>query len=413
MQDILKIFPFFAFFACVFLFWPGLMRPDSLVQMQQGIIGVCSDFHPPMMGFVWRVLSGLYSGPGIMFVLHLALYWGAVGMFGYAQLHKAKWVYIIAFLPPIFAYQLLVIKDVSFVNAYLFCAAWLHFYSMRNILPKPLSLFGWFVVVFYGTCAVYQSIIVLPWLCIWLAKLYWPQQAREWIAKGLILFGIIALAVGIFNHTMSTPSNRSQHNKLYDLAGISINLNKPIFPEYIKQHKLYDFERIKKLYSPNRVDELTFSGDSPLLTTSASENLKALHDSWISAIFSCPIEYFKHRWAIYYRQLTVSLLKHPSDIKGETSTEIRRVLSWIENAGIFTVVSWFMAYMMYFFVQLAYVYKGYKHFSEHPKYVSLFFQNIMGITLVLSLFFIAAAAEARYAYLAISMFYFSIPFLFK
>jgi hypothetical protein len=37
----------------------------------------------------------------------------------------------------------------------------------------------------------------------------------------------------------------------------------------------------------------------------------------------------------------------------------------------------------------------------------------MGIALVSSLFFIASAAEARYAYLAVAMFYFSFPILKK
>lgn len=410
---IVKFFPFFAFFVCVFLLWPGLMRPDSIIQMQQGITGIFSDFHPPMMGVIWRIFSGLYIGPGVLFILHLALYWGAVALFGYAQLHRAHWVYIIAFLPPVFAYQLLVIKDVSFVNAYLFCAAWLHFYSMRNVSPRPLSLFGWFLVAFYGTCVVHQAIIVLPWLCVWFAKFYWPRRAKEWIMKGFILFVVLAAGVEIFNRTMAVSSNRSQHNKLYDLAGISVNLGDSVFPEYIKQYKLYNFERIKNLYNPNRVDDLVFISDSPLPTSSSAENLKSLNSAWISAIFSYPIAYLKHRWNVFYKQLTVSLLKHPADIKGESTPEIRNILNWAENAGIFTCATWLMAYIGYFLIQFLYMYKGYKHFGENPKYTSLFFQNMMGLTLVSSLFFIASAAEARYAYLAIAMFYFSHPFVFN
>lgn len=389
------------------------MRPDSLVQMQQGITGVFTDFHPPMMSFVWAVFSDIYVGPGVLFVLHLALYWGAVALFGHAQPRKAHWAYLIAFLPPVFAYQLLVIKDISFVNSFLFCAAWLHFYGMRDISPKYLSVFGWFLVAFYGACSVHQSIIVLPWLCLWFARVYWPKQAKEWIIKGFILFGILAVGAEVFNRTVADSSNRGQQNKLYDLAGISINLGKPIFPEYVKQHKQYNFERIKKLYNPNRVDDLIFIDDSPLFVTFSNEELKTLNNVWISAIFSYPVAYLRHRWGVFYKQLTVSLLKHPADIKGEITPGIRNVLLWFENTWIFSCATWLMAYFAYFFIQLVYLYKGYKHFSEGPKYVSLFFQNIMGVTLVMSLFFVAAAAEARYAYLAIAMFYFSHPFAFN
>lgn len=408
-----RLFPFFAFCICVFLFWPGLMRPDSIVQMNQGVSGVLSDWHPPVMGVLWGLFDKIYSGSGPMFLFHLSLYWGAVSLFACAQPQKAKWVYFIAILPPVFAYQLLVLKDISFVNAYLFCAAWLHFYSMKNLRPGLFSLLAWLAIAFYGTCATYQAAIALPWLCLWFAKFYWPDCSKKWIGIGLLLCCVFIASVTAFNKTMSTPSNRGIHTKLYDLAGISINLNDPVFPDYIKQNKLYDFEKVKQLYNPNRVDDLTFENDSPLTTAASPDQENILHKAWMSAIIAYPVAYIKHRWGIFYQQLTVSLLKPPSSIKGETTSTITTILNLVEKLGMLTVASWFMAYMMYFFIQLIYVYKGYKRFNEHPKYVSLFFQNIMGLSLVLSLFFIAGAAEARYAYLAIAMFYFSHPFSCK
>lgn len=407
---IARYFPFFAFFLCLLSFWPGLMRSDSLLQMQQGLSSLPpSDFHPPMMGFIWSLFSKIYQGAGVLFVLHLALYWGAVALFANAK--KSYWFYLVAILPPIFSYQLLVIKDISFVNAYLFCAAWLHFYSMRKSSPKSLSVFGWLVVAFYGTCAAYQSIIALPWLCLWFSRVYWPQKTAKWIKKGIAVTGALATSVLIFNSSLTVPSHRIQHNELYDLAGISIYLNTPLFPDYIKQHKDYDFERIKKLYNPRRVDDLVFLSDSPVRMSSVPEELKALRVAWISAIFSHPLAYFKHRWDVFYQQLTISLLKHPSDIKEKTTPLVIKILNWVEIAGIFSVLSLLMAYVPYFAIQLFFVYKGFRYFKRDPKYINLFFQNIMGIALVSSLFFIASAAEARYAYLAIAMFYFSLPII--
>jgi len=409
---IAKYFSFFAFFFCLLLFWPGLMRSDSLLQMQQGLsLLPPSDFHPPMMGFIWGLFSKIYEGPGVLFVLHLALYWGAVALFANAK--KSCWVYLIAILPPVFSYQLLVIKDVSFVNAYLFCAGWLHFYSMRKSSPNYYSVFIWFVVAFYGTCAAYQSIIALPWLCLWFSKVCWPQKAANWIKKGIAITGALGIAMLIFNSSLTVSSHRIQHNELYDLAGISVYLNTPLFPDYIKQHKDYDFERIKKLYNPRRVDDLVFLSDTPVHISSSPEELKALRTAWISAIFAYPMAYFKHRWDVFYQQLTMSLLKRPGDIKEKTTPLIVEVLNWVEIAGVFSVLSLLMAYAPYFGIQLFLVYKGFRYFKSDPKYVNLFFQNIMGIALVSSLFFVASAAEARYAYLAVAMFYFSFPILKK
>lgn len=409
-----KYFPLFAFCLCIFLFWPGLMRSDSFVQMQQGLNGwVSSDFHPPVMGIVWRLFSGIYKGPGVLFVLHAALYWGAVALFAKTQISRAYVVYVIAFLPPIYAYQLLIVKDVSFVNAYLFCASWLHFYSLRHISPKPLAILGWFVIAFYGTCAAYQAIIALPWLCLWFSRVYWSEKTAKWIRKGLVLTTLMASSVVLFNYSLTVPSHRAQHNKLYDLAGISINLGTAVFPEYIKQYKFYDFERIKKLYNPHRVDDLTFLSDSPIFVSSSEDDLRILNSAWLSAIFSYPKAYLKHRWDVFYQQLTVSLLKKPNNIKEFVTPLIVKILEWVEFAGIFTFFKWLMSYIAYFFIQCIFLYKGFRHFKDDPAYVHLFFQNVMGVSLVLSLFFIAGAAEARYAYLAIAMFYFSLPLFAK
>lgn len=410
----IKYFPLFAFCGGLFFFWPGLMRPDSFVQMQQGLAGlISSDFHPPIMGIVWRLFSGIYKGPGVLFVLHFALYWGAIALFANARFHRAPWFYFISILPPVFAYQLLIIKDISFVNAYLFCVAWIHFYSARCIIPTPFSVIGWFLVVFYGTCAAYQSIIALPWLCLLFAKFYWPQKTAKWMVRGIAITVIIAIGVAILNFSLTVPSHRSQHHKLYDLAGISINLKVPIFPEYIKKYERYNFEKIKSLYNLNRGDDLTFPSDSPIVISSSTEGLKELNKFWLSAIFSYPAAYLKHRYGIFYRQLTVSLLKHPKDIKGEITPKIAKILNFVENFGIFSFCSYLMSYIAYFFIQLALIFLSYKRFNEDEKYVILFFQNIMGVVLVLSLFFISSAAEARYAYLAIAMFYFSLPFMFE
>ena len=78
------------------------MRPDSMVQMNQGVSGVLSDWHPPVMGVLWGLFDKIYSGSGPMFLFHLSLYWGAVSLFDCAQPQKEKWVYRIAILPPVF-----------------------------------------------------------------------------------------------------------------------------------------------------------------------------------------------------------------------------------------------------------------------------------------------------------------------
>lgn len=408
-NQIVRFIPLTGFIVCVTLFWPGLLRPDSITQMQQGIGGNFNDFHPPMLGVIFGLFDKIYSGPGPVLLLDLALYWSAVAIFVNTEKCKAKWYFLIAIFPPIIAYQMLVIKDISFVNSYIFSCAWLHFYNFRQIKPSRSSLLTWLSIIFYGTTCAYQAIIALPWLCFWLGKIYWPNNTRKWIYFSGVIFIAIIGTVTVFNKQMSITSNRGQHLKLYDISGISIHIKKPIFPDYLTKNPKFDFERIKSLYNTARVDDLTFCADTPLPSTNNKIELKELRSAWISAIVRHPIAYIKHRIGIFERQLTVSLLKTSEEIKGETPSVILKLIKWIDGTWLFTIAKWLMACIFYVILQIVFAYKGLKNFNKHPKYIELFFQNMSGLNLVTSLFFVANASEARYAYLTIITCCFSLP----
>ncbi len=422
VKGIVQFLPLIGFLGTALLFWPGLLRPDSITQMQQGVAGVFNDFHPPMLGFVWGLFDSIHKGPGPILLLHLGFYWGAVALYAHAEIHKAKWFFLMALFPPVLAYQLLIIKDIAFVNSYLFAQAWLHFYSVRGdhlpgdhpgLRPSLLSLLGWCIVVFYGTACAYQAAVVLPWLCLWLGKIYWPSSIKKWFYGGGLVFVVLITGVEIFNRTMTTPTHSSQHLKLYDLAGISKQLDQPIFPDYLRLNPSYDFERIKNLYNPTRVDDLTFINDTPLPQAVDELQRQALQTAWLQAIIGHPIAYLKHRWGIFWTQLTVSLLKRPSEIKGETTSTILNLLTWLGGSWFFSLAKWLMAYLGYLVGQIFLIYHGSKHFNAHPKYVSLFLQNLSSLTLTGALFWCARAAEARYTYLGVAMCCFSLPLLLK
>ncbi len=398
---------FIGFVASAALFWPGLLRPDSIWQMQQGISGVFNDFHPPMLGLV----LGLFKGPVPIFLVHLALYWGAVAIYANAQKPKAKWYLLIAIFPPVFSYQLLVIKDIAFVNSYVFACAWLHFYSMRGIRPSNLSFSCWLVVVFYGTASAYQAAIALPWLCLWLGKIYCPGNAKKWIYCGVGVFIALISSVVIFNKTIATPCYSNQHLKLYDLSGISKQIDRPIFASYLVKNPNFDFKRIKNLYNTKRVDDLTFIQDTPLPQAINDIQREELQSAWINAITEHPLAYLRHRLGIFWNQLTVSFLKRPSKVRGDTQTMVLKALGWLGDSWIFMGAQWLMACIGYVIIQFFLLYKGFKHFNEGPRYLSLFFQNASALSLIAALFFVANAAEARYAYLTVAMCCFSFPSL--
>lgn len=412
MQILLRpfILSSMGFLICGFSFWPGILRPDSIIQMQQGIAGTYSDHHPPAMAFLWSILNKLLNGSGLMLAFHLALYWGAVNLYSTASKKPNLWFYICAILPPVLCYQPFVLKDIAFVNALLFGCAFLYHYTIKQYRPQPLALAGWVLIVFYGTAAKYQGIFALPWLCLWLAKIYFPNN-KKWILNGLIIYGIFFGFIEIFNRSTSSPSHSWQYVKMYDIAGVSLQLNQDLFPEFIKRKNQYSFEKVRNLYNPRRVDDMAFNADSPLIKSEVPAEREILRNTWWHIITTHPILYLKHRGQVFYQQLTISFLKKPHDIKSETSTGIMNLVNNLYHSGIFSIMQLFMACFIYFGLQFLYITKGLLNFKKSNSMQALFFQNMTGFALVCSLFIFSMASEARYAYLCIALLNFSHPFL--
>src|SRR6478735_6325947 len=56
-------------------YWPGQMSFDSAYTWWQARGGETTDIAPPVLIYVWRALDVLHEGPGLVFALHLALFW--------------------------------------------------------------------------------------------------------------------------------------------------------------------------------------------------------------------------------------------------------------------------------------------------------------------------------------------------
>src|SRR5436190_2041437 len=54
--------------------FPGFMSTDSIDQLTQARTGVYTDWHPPLMALVWKLLDGIVSGPVLMLVLQTGLF---------------------------------------------------------------------------------------------------------------------------------------------------------------------------------------------------------------------------------------------------------------------------------------------------------------------------------------------------
>lgn len=71
--------PVCGFAITLLLFYPGGMRdPDSVDQFQQSLAFHFNDWHPAIMALLWSGLNKIWTGPQLMLMLQLTLYWTSV-----------------------------------------------------------------------------------------------------------------------------------------------------------------------------------------------------------------------------------------------------------------------------------------------------------------------------------------------
>ncbi len=61
-------------------FWPGQMSFDSGYTWWQARGGETTNIAPPVLIYLWRALDVLHEGPGLVFALHLALFWSGLAL---------------------------------------------------------------------------------------------------------------------------------------------------------------------------------------------------------------------------------------------------------------------------------------------------------------------------------------------
>ena len=252
----------------VLFLWPGLIRPDSLNQLNQALTGVMTDHHPPIMGLYWRILHYVYAGSGPLFLTHISLLFGGLYLFA-KSVRNSHWIWFylgLVFWPQIAFYAPFIVKDIGFTFSFLFTAGALTYYSTRQEYT-PLWVVGLLsVILFYGTGVKYQAMFILPIMCIWMSFQMKGLTAKlSKILRGLVMFGLIYGATQMVNNIyVSKQDHAWQYVKLFDLAGMSIKTNTDLIPEVAKVDPKLSLDELKQIFNPERVDEMVFSS-TPLL----------------------------------------------------------------------------------------------------------------------------------------------------
>lgn len=403
--------------------WPGQMTGDSQTQYKGCLAGDYGYHHPPIMGVVWRQLHRIMPGSGLMFLFHLLMLYLAAGVL-FTLFYPSRISFLYLFLPlfpHIALYSSLIWKDVGLGLSYLLAGSLLSYCAL-----KKWGNWYWYSVIiaalFYGSLVKFQARYVAPLLIAWFVGILFKNRfltQNYWIT----FFGCCLLLYSAqysFNRFWigEVKENHTwQHVKLYDLAGMSVLLDKELFPDFVKQHKRYSWQEVKNRLNYTRVDDLVGLDNPPLDMGKNDEERQQLLQYWIDAIQQYPLLYLKHRFTLWWTMMN----NYPLQQLAALDLNEYGGLSWLSyyptiKYYLITILSVLCALLSFkFFLPLLLFYfllsllSWYKTDYALP----LFFFSAIAISFLGVLFITCMTSTTRYIYLVYCMFHACHGFAYK
>jgi hypothetical protein len=289
----------------VIAWWPGQMSFDSAYAWWQARGGDTTDIVPPVFVLVWRVCTALLPGPGLMFALHLALFWGGLALIFRALRARspaciAGMVYTaLTPLPLLMRGHLW--TDVALAAALLFATGTLA--SARSDHRWPW-LAVTLPVLLYATALRHNALpAVLPF-ALWWTWLAWPRRDAPVRRQTVPIAGACALALALFGG--ATAIDRIVDRQVpvwtslaqWDLAAVSISTNRMLLPDFMIGPGL-DIPELAAAFRPWSNTPMLANTQhgmrDPFMRAYTDAQLSTLRAAWLAAIVDEPRAWLVHR----------------------------------------------------------------------------------------------------------------------
>ncbi|MGB8636264.1 MAG: hypothetical protein WCD66_04630 [Rhodanobacteraceae bacterium] len=295
------------------VFWPGMVSHDAAVMWEQARGGEMDTIHSPALTLVWRALEGLHDSPADIFLLHLAMFWGALALLATtlprATGFRISWLVVVGLVPPTWVLMAQVGTDAGLVAALSLACACL---VRANVSGQRGWLLAALLMCLYGAAMRHNALpalLPLLWVC-WSGKRTSGVMARASLTlASLALIGLATVAINT-----SAPRQRAvwPATAMWDLAAISIARDKVLLPEASvgPGMSVDDLAQAFEPWANTTLFARTRSGvRSPFLKPDQGQLKSDIARAWWHAVVSHPGAYARHRW-----RLTRALFgTHPSD----------------------------------------------------------------------------------------------------
>ena len=288
---------------CSFLFYPGILSPDSVDQINQAVTSRYYSWHPAIMSIVMHYLHKPF-GVGGIFILHQFLYWLGWALFFDIILQKRNKLYLLTgFFPPFFLISVTVWKDTGMMVS-LFWASILFYIVLKKRSQVRLMLLPIFVLLTYAFSVRTNGFITVGSLIFFF--IFASCFVKNNKVVSLAIASTIALScVTVFfylNLTLNKLYKVEQISAvpslvLYDAAGTlkNSNLTNISPPSWATKKSCRVTSNWIEQYDP-RGNSLCWTG---VVNCAGSPKLNTDYfHYWISTIVEHPWEYLKHRLSL-------------------------------------------------------------------------------------------------------------------
>ena len=290
-------------------YWPGQMSFDSGYAWWQARGGATTDIAPPMLIFVWRACDALLQGPGLVFALHLALFWSGLALLADAfrmnQARSAALMLLAAFAPVPWLLRGHVWTDVGMFSALLFATGAL---ASAHATRRRGWVFAALPALFYVTSVRYNAIVAVAPFALWTAWLATapmatrPRVALITAALCAVLFtGAVVVSAGVQRQVPLWVATAE-----WDLAAISVGSGAMQLPTFMIGPGLDVAELAGAFRDWSNVPMLQNTQHGmrdPFMDDYTPDQLVELRSAWFAAIREHP-----RAWLAHHARQAVALL---------------------------------------------------------------------------------------------------------
>lgn len=305
----------------IFVFQPGYLNNDAIDQLGQARSGQYSDWHPPVMSWLWRQLDMLAPGALGMFILQTLLYWIGLGLLislATPHLLTRSLLLLTGFFPPLFMFLSAVVKDLLMAVVFLFGFGLIILAGQRKSVPA--FIIGILFLAFgmltrhNALLAAFPMFLYAGLVFIRFVPMKLGKRTPIWQAgiAGTVFFLAAFLIGQIWSNSLTKVKTYPvQQIMLHDLAGISIKLKTYLIPDYLAISEqpsmrdlrhLYNVRALKNLYWPD------FTSIHYRMLTDSAE-VDTLTNIWFHTVLEYPRAYLDHRWKVFLATASISVHK--------------------------------------------------------------------------------------------------------